>query len=158
MIVGGVHVSDGVDAGSGGSGGGSVGGAGVVVGRCWLASCVDFMLARVSQVFCWVLGLLVLPTVRALRWTIRVLLLMYRVSLPPVSPLAPGVTAGEGVVAFGLGGLGWGVGGGDGLVVAVTGPGFGFGRSWSLGVAGCGRSPLLAEALVGAAGWSTLVS
>ena len=69
---------------------------------------------------CWVLGLLVLPT---------------------VSPLVPGVSAGEGVVAFGLG-----VGGGAGVGVAVTGPGFG--RGW-LGVAGCGRSPLLAEGLVG---------
>ena len=69
---------------------------------------------------CWMLGLLVLPT---------------------VSPLVPGVSAGEGVVAFGLG-----VGGGAGVGVAVTGPGFG--RGW-LGVAGCGRSPLLAEGLVG---------
>ena len=70
--------------------------------------------------FCWVLRLLVLPT---------------------VSPLVPGVSAGEGVVAFGLG-----VGGGAGVGVAVTVPGFGRGR---LGVAGCGRSPLLAEGLVG---------
>ena len=69
---------------------------------------------------CWVLGLLVLPT---------------------VSALVPGVSAGGGVVAFGLG-----VGGGAGVGVAVTGPGFG--RGW-LGVAGCGRSPLLAEDLVG---------
>ena len=108
--------------------------------------------------FCWVLGLLVLPTVRALRWTMRVPLLMYPVSLPQVSPLAPGVSAGEGVVAFGLGGLGLCVGGGAGLGVAVTGPWCGFGCGWSLGAAGCGRSPLLAEGLVSAAGWSTLVS
>ena len=40
---------------------------------------------------------------------------------------------------------GLGVGGGAGVCVAVTGPGFG--RGW-LGVAGCGRSPLLAEGLV----------
>ena len=72
---------------------------------------------------CWVLGLLVLPT---------------------ASPLVPGVSAGEGVVAFGLA-----VGGGAGVGVAVTGPGFG--RGW-LGVAGCGRLPLLAEGLVGGAG------
>ena len=102
---------------------------------------------------CWVLGLLVLPTV-------RVPLLMYWVSLPgtgtgclsrfePVSLLAPGVSAGEGVVALCLGGCGEGVGGGAGVGVAVTGPGCVFGRGWSLGVAGCGRSPLLAEGLVG---------
>ena len=95
--------------------------------------------------FCWVLGLLVLPTVRALRWMMSMPLLIYWVSLPPVSPLAPGV------VAFGLGGLGLGVGGGAGVGVAVTGPGCGFGCGWWLGVAGCGRSPLLAEGLVGAA-------
>ena len=158
MIVGGVGVSDGVDAGGGGSGCESAGGAGVIVGRCWVASCVDLMLARVSEVFCWVLGLLVLPTVRALRWTMRVPLLMFWVSLLPVSLLAPGVSAAECVVAFGLGGLGMGVGGNAGVGVAVTGTGCGFGRGWSLGVAGCGRSPLLAEGLVGAAGWSTLVS
>ena len=105
-----------------------------------------------------VLGLLVLPTVRALRWTMRVLLLMYWVSLPPVSPLGPGVSACEGVVAFGLGGLGLGVCGGAGVGAAVTGPGCGFWCDWSLGAAGCGRSPLLAEGLVGAAGLSTLVS
>ena len=69
---------------------------------------------------CWVLGSLVLPT---------------------VSPLVPGVSAGEGVVASGLGV-------GDGADVAVVVPGPGFGRGW-LGVAGCGRSPLLAEGLVG---------
>ena len=69
---------------------------------------------------CWVLGSLVLPT---------------------VSPLVPGVSAGEGVVASGLG-----VGGGAGVGVVVPGPGFG--RGW-LGVAWCGRSPLLAEGLVG---------
>ena len=158
MIVGGVGVSDGVDAGGGSSGCGSVDGAGVVAGQVWMACCVDLMLARVSWVLCWVLRLLVLPTVRALRWTMRVPLLMYWVSLPTVSPLALGVSAGEGVVALGLGGLGTGVGGGAGVGVAVTGPGCVFGRSWSLGVAGCGRSPLLAEGLVGAAGWSTLVS
>ena len=77
------------------------------------------MLAWVSGVLWWVLGSLVLPT---------------------VSPLVLGVFAGEGVVAFGLG-----VGGGAGVGVAVTGPGFG--RGW-LGVAGRGRSPLLAEGLV----------
>ena len=88
-----------------------------------MVSCVGLMLARVSQVWCWVLGLLVLPT---------------------ASPSVPGVSAGEGVVAFGLG-----VGGGAGVGVAVTGPGFG--RRW-LGVAGCGRSPFLAEGLVGGAG------
>ena len=48
MIVGGVGVSDGVDAGAGGSGCGSADGAGVVVGWCWAASCVDLMLAGVS--------------------------------------------------------------------------------------------------------------
>ena len=69
---------------------------------------------------CWVLGSLVLPT---------------------VFPLVPGVSAGEGVVASRLG-----VGGGAGVDVAVSGPGFG--RGW-LGVAGCGRSPFLAEGLVG---------
>ena len=47
MIVGGVGVSDGVDAGGGGSECGSVGGAGVVVRRCWVASCVDLMFERV---------------------------------------------------------------------------------------------------------------
>ena len=72
---------------------------------------------------CWVLGLLVLLT---------------------ASPLVPDVSAGEGVVRFGLG-----VGGGVGAGVAVTGPGFG--RGW-LPIAGCGRSPLLAEGLVGGAG------
>ena len=89
MIVGCVGVSDGVDAGGGGSGCRSVSGAGVVLGRCGVGSHVDLMLARVSQVFCWVLGLLLLLTVRALRWTVRVPLLMYWVFLPPVSPLAP---------------------------------------------------------------------
>ena len=120
-------VSDGVDADGGGSGCGSVGDAVVVVGRCWVASCVALMLARVSQVLCWVLGLLVLPTM-------RVPLLMYWVYLPPVSPLAPGVSAGGGVVAFGLGGFGLGVGGGAGVGVAVTGLGVGLGvvRRWVL--------------------------
>ena len=69
---------------------------------------------------CWVLGSMVLPT---------------------VSPLVPGVSAGEGVVAFGLG-----VGGGAGVGVACSVPGFG--RGW-LGVAWCGRSLLLAEGLPG---------
>ena len=78
---------------------------------------------------CWVLGSLVLPT---------------------VSPLVPGVSAGEGVVASGLG-----VGGGAGVGVTVTGPGFG--RGW-LDVAGCGRSPLLAEGLVGLPLWPSSVS
>ena len=68
----------------------------------------------------WVPGSLVLPMV-----------------LPPVS----GVSAGEGVVASGLG-----VGGGAGVGVVVPGPGVGRGRS---GVTGCGRSPLLAAGLVG---------
>ena len=105
--------------------------------------------------FCWVPGLLVLPTVGALRWMVRVSMVMHWVSLPPLSPLAPGVSAGEGVVTLGLGC----VGGGAGVGVPVTGPGCGFGRGWSLGVAGCGPSPLLAEGLVGgAAGWSTLLS
>ena len=54
--------------------------------------------------------------------------------------LVPGVPVGEGVVVFGLG-----VGGGAGAGVAVPGPGSGRGRS---GVAGCGRSPLLAEGSV----------
>ena len=70
--------------------------------------------------FCWVLGSLVLPT---------------------VSPLVPAVSAVEGVVASGLG-----VGRGAGVGVVVSGPGFG--RGW-LGVAGCGRSLLLAEGFVG---------
>ena len=48
---------------------------------------------------CWVLGLLVLPT---------------------VSPLVPGVSAGEDVVASGLR-----VGGGAGVGVVVPGPWFG---------------------------------
>ena len=69
---------------------------------------------------CWVLGSLVLPT---------------------VSPFVPPVSAGECVVASGLG-----VDGGAGVGVVVSGPGFG--RLW-FGVAGCGRSPLLAEGLVG---------
>ena len=68
---------------------------------------------------CWVLGSLVLPT---------------------VSLLVPGVSAGEGVVASGLG-----VSGGAGVGVVVPGPGVGRGP---LGVAGCGRSALLAEGLV----------
>ena len=80
---------------------------------CW------FVVGERVLVLCWVLGSLVLPT---------------------VSPLVPGVSAGEGVVASGLG-----VGGGAGVDVVVPGPGVGRGR---LGVAGCGRSPLLAEGLV----------
>ena len=72
---------------------------------------------------CWLLGLLLLRT---------------------ASPLVPGVSAGEGDVAFGLG-----VGGGAGVAVAVTGREFGRGL---LRVAGCGHSPLLAEGLVGGAG------
>ena len=68
-------------------------------------------------------------------WVLRLLL------LPTVSPLVPGVSAGEGAVSSGLG-----VGGGAGVGVVVSGPGFG--RGW-LGVAGCGRSPLLAQGLVG---------
>ena len=81
---------------------------------CW------FVVGEGVLVLCWVLGSLVLPT---------------------VSLLVPGVSAGEGVVASGLG-----VGGGAGVGVVVPGPGVGRGR---LGVAGCGRSPLLAEGLVG---------
>ena len=61
--------------------------------------------------------------------------------LPTVSPLVPGVSASEDVVASGLV-----VGGGAGVGVVVPGPGFW--RGW-LGFAGCGRSPLLAEGLVG---------
>ena len=101
MIIGGVGDSVGEGAGGGSSGCGSARGAGLVAVRCWVASCVDLMLARVSAVFCWVLGLLVLPTVGALRWLlalVRVLLVMYLVPLPPVSPLAPVVSVGEGVV------------------------------------------------------------
>ena len=51
--------------------------------------------------FCWVLRLLVLPTVGALRWMlalVRVPLVMYWVPLPPVLPLALGTSVGEGVV------------------------------------------------------------
>ena len=81
---------------------------------CW------FVVGKGVLVLRWVLGSLVLPT---------------------VSPLVPGVSAGEGVVASGLS-----VGGGAGVGVVVPGPGVGRGR---LGVAGCGRSPLLAEGLVG---------
>ena len=51
--------------------------------------------------------------------------------LPTVFLLVPGVSAGEGLVASGLG-----VGGGAGVGVVVPGPGFG--RGW-LGVAGCGH-------------------
>ena len=76
--------------------------------------------------FCWVLALLLSPT---------------------VSLLAPGVS--EGVFAFGSGGCGSGVGAGAGVGVAVTGPGCGFGHGWSLGVAGRGGSPLLVEGFLG---------
>ena len=95
---------------------------GAVVGQCWVAFCVGLLLVRVSYVlvFWWVLGSLVLPM---------------------VPPLVSGVSAGEGVVASGLG-----VGGGAGVGVVVPGPGVGRGRS---GVTGCGRSPLLAAGLVG---------
>ena len=95
---------------------------GAVVGQCWVAFCVGLLLVRLSLVlvFWWVLGSLVLPM---------------------VLPLVSGVSAGEGVVASGLG-----VGGGAGVGVVVPGPGVGRGRS---GVTGCGRSPLLAAGLVG---------
>ena len=95
---------------------------GAAVGQCWVAFCVGLLLVRVSHVlvFWWVLGSLVLPM---------------------VPPLVSGVSAGEGVVASGLG-----VGGGAGVGVVVPGPGVGRGRS---GVTGCGRSPLLAAGLVG---------
>ena len=61
--------------------------------------------------------------------------------LPMVLPLLSGVSAGEGVVASGLG-----VGGGAGVGVVVPGLGVGRGRS---GVTGCGRSSLLAAGLAG---------
>ena len=95
---------------------------GAVVGQCWVAFCVGLLLVRVSYVlvFWWVLGSLVLPM---------------------VPPLVSGVSAGEGVVASGLG-----VGGGAGVGVVVPGPGVGRGRS---GVTGCGRSPFRAAGLVG---------
>ena len=95
---------------------------GAVVGQCWVGFCVGLLLVRVSLVlvFWWVLGSLVLPM---------------------VLPLVSGVSAGEGVVASGLG-----VGGGAGVGVVVPGPGVGRGRSV---VSGCGRSPLLAAGLVG---------
>ena len=104
--------------------------------------------------FCRVLGLLVLPTVGAWRLMlalVRVLLLMYGAPLPPAVPLAPGFSAGEGVV--------------DGvrfvwywwrcwcgcLSLWLSLVGCGLGRGWSLGVAGRGLSPPLAEGLVGGA-------
>ena len=95
---------------------------GAVVGQCWVVFCVGLLLVRVSLVLViwWVLGSLVLPM---------------------VLPLVSGVSAGEGVVASGLG-----VGGGAGVGVVVPGPGVGRGRP---GVSGCGRSPLLAAGLVG---------
>ena len=70
---------------------------------------------------CWVLGSLVLPTL-CFCW--------FRV-FPLVEVLWRS---------------GLNVGGGAGVGVAVTGPAFG--RGW-FGVAGCGRSPVLAEGLVG---------
>ena len=89
-----------------------------------------------------------LPTVGALCWIsslVRVPLVMYRVLLPPVSPLASGVSVGEGAV-----------GGAVGVGAAVVGSGSGPGRGWLLGVARLGPLPLLAEGLVGgAAGWFT---
>ena len=101
------------------------------------------------------LGLLVMPTVGALCWMlpkVRVPWAMYLVLLPPVSPLALGVTVGEGV-AGGVPVLG-AVGDADGEGAAVVGSGCGSGRGWLLGGAGRGSSPLLAEGLVGgAAGW-----
>ena len=81
---------------------------------CW------FVVGEGVLVLCWVLGSLVLPT---------------------MSLFVPGMSAGEGVVASGLG-----VGGGAGVGVVVPGPGVGRGSS---GDAGCGRSRLLAEGLVG---------
>ena len=78
------------------------------------------LLVSVSQVLCSVLGSLVLPT---------------------VSPLVPAVSAGEGGVASSQG-----VDGGPVVGVVVSGAGFGHG---SLGVAWCGRSPLLAEGFMG---------
>ena len=95
---------------------------GAVVGQCWVALCVGLLLVRVSHVlvFWWVLGSLVLPM---------------------VPPLVSGVSAGEGVVASGLG-----VGGGAGVGVVVPGPGVGRGPS---GVTGCGCSPLLLAAGLG---------
>ena len=95
---------------------------GAVVGQCWVAFCVGLLLVRMSYVlvFWWVLWSLVLPMV-------------------PL--LVSGVSAGEGVVASGLG-----VGGGAGVGVVVPGPGV---RRGCSGVTGCGRSPLLAAGLVG---------
>ena len=115
MIFGGVGVSDGVDVGGGGSGCEPVGDR---IGWVWSLGSVGWLFV----LFCcwWVLGSLVLPM---------------------VLPLVSGVSAGEGVVAPGLG-----VGGGAGVGVVVPGPGVGRGRS---GVSGCGRSPLLAAGLVG---------
>ena len=72
---------------------------------------------------CWVLGLLVLPM---------------------VSSLAPGVSAGEGVVAFGLGGCGSGVGGGAGVGVAISGVGVGVVGCWVLLGVGARHSSLRA--------------
>ena len=97
-----------------------------------------------------VLGLLVLPTVGALRWLLApvgVAVVMYWVPLPLVLRVL--------WVTFGLGG----VGGVAGVGVAVIGVGCGLGRGWSLGVTGRGPSPLLAEGFVcGAARWSTRLS
>ena len=115
MIFGGVGVSDGVDVGGGGSGCEPVGDR---IG--WVRSLGSVGWLFVLVCCWWVLGSLVLPM---------------------VLPLVSGVSAGEGVVASGLG-----VGGGAGVGVVVPGPGVGRGRS---GVTGCGRSPLLAAGLVG---------
>ena len=115
MIFGGVGVSDGVDVGGGGSGCEPVGDR---IG--WVRSLGSVGWLFVLVCCWWVLGSLVLPM---------------------VLPLVSGVSAGEGVVASGLG-----VGGGAGVGVVVPGPGVGRGRS---GVSGCGRSPLLAAGLVG---------
>ena len=115
MIFGGVGVSDGVDVGGGGSGCELVGDR---IG--WVRSLGSVGWLFVLVCCWWVLGSLVLPM---------------------VLPLVSGVSAGEGVVASGLG-----VGGGAGVGVVVPGPGVGRGRS---GVTGCGRSPLLAAGLVG---------
>ena len=115
MIFGGVGVSDGVDVGGGGSGCEPLGDR---IG--WVRSLGSVGWLFVFVCCWWVLGSLVLPM---------------------VLPLVSGVSAGEGVVASGLG-----VGGGAGVGVVVPGPGVGRGRS---GVTGCGRSPLLAAGLVG---------
>ena len=84
----------------------------------------------------WLLLVLVV-VLGAGRWVAR--LERLECNLAAVGPLlVPGVPVGEGAVVFGLG-----AGGVAG--VAVPGPGSGRCRS---GVAGCGRSPLLAEGSV----------